>query len=39
VALGNTSTAIFDFKRALQWHPGWPPAVQELEALGVDPQS
>lgn len=39
VALGNTSSAIFDFKRALQWHPGWPPAVQELEALGVDPQS
>lgn len=39
VALGNTSTAIFDFQRALQWHPNWPPAVEELKALGVDPQS
>ena len=37
VALGNTQTAIFDFKRALQWHPGWEPAMAELEALGVRP--
>ena len=37
VALGNTQTAIFDFKRALQWHPGWPPALAELKALGVEP--
>ncbi len=37
VALGNTQTAIFDFKRALQWHPGWPPAIAELKALGVEP--
>lgn len=36
VALGNTQAAIFDFQRALQWHPGWPPAVAELEAQGVD---
>ncbi len=37
VALGNTNTAIFDFKRALQWHPGWEPALAELEKLGVTP--
>jgi tetratricopeptide (TPR) repeat protein len=37
VALGNTETAIFDFKRALQWHPGWEPALAELKALGVEP--
>lgn len=37
VALGNTETAIFDFKRALQWHPGWKPALEELKALGVEP--
>lgn len=37
VALGNTNTAIFDFKRALQWHPGWVPALAELEKLGVTP--
>ncbi len=37
VALGNTNTAIFDFKRALQWHPGWAPALAELEKLGVTP--
>ncbi len=37
VALGNTQSAIFDFKRALQWHPGWEPALAELKALGVEP--
>ena len=37
IALGNTDTAIFDFKRALQWHPGWEPALAELEKLGVTP--
>jgi hypothetical protein len=37
VALGNTETAIADFKRALEWHPGWKPALDELEALGVKP--
>jgi len=36
VALGNIDTAIFDFQRALQWHPGWQPAVDELTALGVE---
>ena len=38
VALGNTNSAIWDFKRALEWHPGWEPAVAELTALGVDPE-
>ncbi len=37
VALGNTETAIADFKRALEWHPGWQPALDELDALGVKP--
>ena len=37
VALGNTNAAIWDFKRALEWHPGWEPAVAELKALGVEP--
>ncbi|MDY0124611.1 MAG: C39 family peptidase [Anaerolineaceae bacterium] len=38
VALGNTNAAIWDFKRALEWHPGWEPAVAELKALGIDPE-
>ena len=37
VALGNTQAAVYDFQRALQWHPGWQPAIAELEALGADP--
>ncbi|MDD2522087.1 MAG: C39 family peptidase [Anaerolineaceae bacterium] len=37
VALGNAEAAIWDFKRALEWHPGWEPAVAELAALGVTP--
>jgi len=39
IALGNTQTGIYDFKRALQWHPGWQPAIAELEALGVNPNN
>ena len=35
--LGSQSTAIFDFRRALQWHPNWPPALEELKALGIEP--
>jgi tetratricopeptide (TPR) repeat protein len=35
--LGNQRIAIFDFKRALQWHPNWPLALAELKALGVEP--
>jgi hypothetical protein len=37
LALGNNQTAIADFKRALEWHPGWQPALDELAALGVTP--
>lgn len=37
VKLGNTGTAIFEFRRALQWHPRWEPAIAELEALGEKP--
>lgn len=37
VAKDNIQAAIFDFKRALQWHPGWEPALAELKALGVEP--
>lgn len=35
--LGNKGTAIFEFKRALDYHPGYEPALAELEALGVEP--
>ena len=34
---GNIGTATFELKRALQFHPGWEPALAELEALGVEP--
>ena len=33
----KTSPPIERFKRALEWHPGWTPAVEELAALGVTP--
>ncbi len=35
--LGNRETAINDFKRALEWHPGWWVAETELQNLGVTP--
>lgn len=34
---GNIVTATFELKRALQYHPGWEPALAELKALGVEP--
>mgnify|MGYP000855920366 FL=1 len=37
VALGQESTAAFNFKRALTWHPNWAPALAELDKLGVEP--
>lgn len=37
VALGDTEGAIEDFQAALEWHPGWEVAEDELEALGVEP--
>ncbi|MGV8049302.1 MAG: C39 family peptidase [Anaerolineaceae bacterium] len=35
VMLGNRETAIADFRRALEWHPGWWVALDELQALGI----
>lgn len=35
--LGDTEGAIEDFQTALEWHPGWYVAEQELEALEVTP--
>ena len=35
--IGDTSGAIEDFKDALKWHPGWAPAIAELQALGIEP--
>lgn len=34
---GNIGTATFELKRALEYHPGWEPALAELKALGVEP--
>jgi hypothetical protein len=34
-ALGDTAAAIQDFQLALQYHPGFQPALQQLQALGV----
>jgi tetratricopeptide (TPR) repeat protein len=37
VALGDTQGAIDDLREALKYHPGWAPAVQEMQNLGVAP--
>lgn len=37
LALGNTEGAIEDFRNALEWHPGWWVAEQELRNLGIEP--
>lgn len=36
-ALGDVAGAIQDFRRALQVHPGWEPAISQLNRLGVQP--
>ena len=36
-ALGYTDNAIADFREAVRLHPGFPPAVYQLEQLGVEP--
>lgn len=36
-ALGDTSGAIEDFRKALKYHPGFEPAVYQLNLLGVEP--
>ena len=37
LALGYTDTAIADFQEAVRLHPGFEPAVYQLEQLGVSP--
>ncbi len=37
VVLGNIDGAIEDFQTALEWHPGWDVAENELRALGITP--
>lgn len=35
--IGDTQSAIADYRTALEIHPGWAPAVQALQDLGVAP--
>jgi len=35
--IGNTKSAIDDYREALRLHPNWVPAVQALQDLGVQP--
>jgi len=37
LALGDTAGAITDLRAALRYHENWPPAVYQLEQLGVAP--
>jgi tetratricopeptide (TPR) repeat protein len=37
LALGDTAAAIEDFHLALKYHPDFPPALAQLQALGVTP--
>ncbi|MEA4812698.1 MAG: C39 family peptidase [Anaerolineaceae bacterium] len=32
--LGDKNSAIWYYKKALEWHPGWQPALEALEMLG-----
>jgi tetratricopeptide (TPR) repeat protein len=36
-ALGETTTAIEDFRLSLKYHPGFPPALHQLQGLGAQP--
>jgi tetratricopeptide (TPR) repeat protein len=36
-ALGDTAGAIGDFRASLQYHPGFEPAIYQLEQLGASP--
>jgi tetratricopeptide (TPR) repeat protein len=36
-ALGDTAAAIEDFRLSLKYHPGFPPALQQLQVLGAQP--
>ena len=35
--IGNTNSAIKDYREALRLHPNWGPAIQALQDLGVQP--
>jgi tetratricopeptide (TPR) repeat protein len=35
--IGNTQDAVDDFREALRLHPNWPPAIQALQDLGLQP--
>jgi tetratricopeptide (TPR) repeat protein len=35
--IGDTSSAIADYREALRLHPNWGPAIQALQDLGVQP--
>ncbi|MCI0551592.1 MAG: C39 family peptidase [Anaerolineae bacterium] len=35
--IGNTQDAVDDFRETLRLHPNWPPALQALEDLGLQP--
>ena len=35
--IGNTEAAVDDFREALRLHPNWPPALQALQDLGIQP--
>jgi tetratricopeptide (TPR) repeat protein len=37
LALGDQEAAVADFKRSAQVHPGFIPAVEQLQALGINP--
>ena len=38
LAMGDREGAIDDFRAALEWHPGWWVATNELRQLGVSPE-
>ncbi len=35
--LGDTQAAIDDFRETLRLHPNWPPAIQAMQDLGIQP--
>lgn len=36
-ALGDTNSAIQDFRSSLKWHPGFAPSLEQLKQMGVSP--
>ncbi len=35
--IGNTSSAVTDYRETLRLHPNWSPAIQALQDLGIQP--